>query len=76
MIEGFGKIKTGKKVDVTSNDEQLRNILQIISLLQLVRSRNYQIFHKTEQSDWISTSDDTTKSTKIYDCSGVWCYRC
>ena len=50
MIEGFGKIKTGKKVDVASNDGTTKEYTaDHIIIATGARSRNYQIFHKTEQ---------------------------
>jgi len=74
VIEGFGKVKAGKKIDVTSKDGKLTEYsASHIIIATGARSRELpNLPQDGKKSNWLQTSNDFTLSTKIYDSSWFW----
>ena len=74
VIDGFGKVKPGKKLTLLLLTEKLLNIQLIISSLQQERVlANYQTYHKMVKSNRIPPSDDIIRATKENDSCWFWC---
>ena len=78
IIDGFGKIKTGKKVDVTAEDGTVTEY-SADNIIIATGARSRVLPNLPQDGKKVIGYREAmsfTNTTKIYDCCRFWCYWC